>query len=603
MEESPKECVSMDSGYGVTDASVTPKCVAGAKRSALDRVDESAAAEAPAGDASSNALGARGEALQAKLALDQCLFECEEGKLSKRSAAKAEAAASAEGAPPTPDAPAAPKKGRRAFSGSRFEPLAEEGDAEMESEDAETAAGSAAAASSAAGSAAAAPAGGAPRVVQVQPTGVAQAATQPSSQCDREAEERAAEERMLAGVAFFWRAMDDPEGEENKQTALFLRLMGAMEEVEFKERIRPTLGLLVQCIEEQMTATRRGRPALTSVAEVAAARGRLPSSSSAAPARAAAVGEAPSPPSSAAPGTAAAALRRRAPAAASTARPAASSAGMHATAKTGRPAAATGAKPTAAAAVSSTAAAPSGAGASPGTQAAAKGAQATPSRIPGPRSAASRPLPRDLGPPPSRYIRVDNSAAHKNNPKRCPLHLMLWLLPDGSPQLRSSRGFQLSPPEGWGVWNARTEAWKGVRRPDPPSSPKPPPSSRPSAGATGSSGGAAGGPILGTRSYAAAVGGSRATSSADGAMQQRLAGLESTVSQQAENLVVQLSGLQAALRAQQEMFQQQLQQQQECMAMQLSAMQHSFAQHTQWMMGGLDARSALAPPRAGPQAG
>jgi hypothetical protein len=82
-------------------------------------------------------------------------------------------------------------------------------------------------------------------------------------------------------------------------------------------------------------------------------------------------------------------------------------------------------------------------------------------------------------------------------------------------------------------------------------------------------------------------------------VQQRLAGLESTVSQQAEAFVVQLSSLQEAFRMQQEAFRQQ----QEFMTMQMSAMQHGFAQQQRWMMGAFDARSATAPPHAGHQPG
>ena len=578
MDKSSDQLLSMVSIGGATDASEAPKRAAGAKRTALDRVVESPA-EAPACVAVSDALGAHGEALRAQLAMDQCLFECEQHKLEKI-AARAEAAAGAEGSLPTPEAPAASKKGK-VTSDNYFAVLGEDEDAAMEPEAAESVAGLA-------DVAAAAPTGGA--LAAAPPGELFDAAALPAAPTAEEALPRMTPERVAlaaarleAGSAYFAGAAAHPEADEHKAAARFMRLFGSLR-MEYADYARPTLGLLAQCLEEQLSAARQSRLPLTSVADFASATG---------PTRAQVRVAAPSTAQAAAgplKPTAAAAAKLAAPAAAVKPAPAA----VAVPAAAVKPAAAAVAMPAAAV---KPAAATASVTAKPATTTQAKhaaGVQATPSRIPSPRSAPMRPSPRAMGPPPSRYMKVDNHEAHKKNP-RCPPTLMLWLLADGTPQLRSAQGVQLRPPEGWEEWNARRAAWRGVRRPYPPSSPQVPPTSQPNASVR------AGGSIVGARSYAAAVGGNRATGGSDGAaaVQQRLAGLESTVSQQAEAFVVQLSSLQEAFRMQQEAFRQQ----QEFMTMQMSAMQHGFAQQQRWMMGAFDARSATAPPHAGHQPG
>ena len=393
---------------GATDASEAPKRAAGAKRTALDRVVESPA-EAPACVAVSDALGAHGEALRAQLAMDQCLFECEQHKLEKI-AARAEAAAGAEGSLPTPEAPAASKKGK-VTSDNYFAVLGEDEDAAMEPEAAESVAGLA-------DVAAAAPTGGA--LAAAPPGELFDAAALPAAPTAEEALPRMTPERVAlaaarleAGSAYFAGAAAHPEADEHKAAARFMRLFGSLR-MEYADYARPTLGLLAQCLEEQLSAARQSRLPLTSVADFASAKG---------PTRAQV--------RVAAPLTAQAAAGPLKPAAAAAAKLAAPAAAV-------KPAAAAVAMPAAAV---KPAAATASVTAKPATTTQAKhaaGVQATPSRIPSPRSAPMRPSPRVMGPPPSRYMKVDNHEAHKKNP-RCPPTLMLWLLADGTPQLRTRR--------------------------------------------------------------------------------------------------------------------------------------------------------------------
>ena len=563
--------------------------LAGAKRSARSRTDATAEAgdqAAPSADASGTGLGDHADMQRMRLVVEQAMFVLTEREAT-RAAGKAEAAASADawsGSPVGDPDGTAVKRGKK--SSNSFAPLED-----MEEDDLQVSEGEAKAVV-----AAAAPAG---------------AGASP---------EVKAAARRSSGLAVFMKAAEQPAN--FPVFARILSLMGTVQE-DLPASLLHAGGGMVRCLEDQLALARAPERSATGtgVPKVAAAGMASATATATATAATPAAGAVPNPKAPAPTATAGKAAK--------TPRGAAASA---AAAATTAPAVATSAPPAAAAAAAAMAVNASKAAATATT--ATKAPTAATPVTKGPKAAASGaaaaagsaptrrhlPAPRRLPacPPPTSYVKVVNPL-HARDPK-APKTLMRWVLPDGAVLAPDRSGHQLPPPEDWGPWHVRKDAWKGIPRPrssSPPSGPSSAPSRSSgsggvggnrggggSSGSSGSSGGHSGAsgtahtqPAVGSRSYAAAVAAgaqARAVEGGDGrtiALQRRLEGLEEKTSQQAVSLAAQLSELHESLRLQQEV----MRQQQETLALSLSALQQGQVQ----LEGALSARLASGPPHAG----